>query len=266
MLMAFLASISYQWLSCILGQSDYFHFCISLVLNYSRLAKLLYEKLNNLRDWISLEEQSSSKKLCNRCWLILIQMKYFTCKLMLQETLLQLFWRSRIGRLLTFVSVLWIRLRKKKDIIELEALQVFPSLRVFLLGRHFKILSYHCSLRFLLNKDQCNSKLAEWRLKLQLQEFDFEVIYWRGEKNVAADCLRRLNSLDFEGMTILREERTSTYCATVQWWDASNGPSHSEKCVSDGLWRMKAALVVKDNILKSRRDHLFVPNSIRSKP
>lgn len=36
-------------------------------------------------------------------------------------------------------------------------------------------------------------------------------------------------------------------------------------CVSDGLWRMKTALVVKDNILRSKSDRLFLSNSLRHK-
>ena len=87
---------------------------------------------------------------------------------------------------------------------------------------------------------------------------------------MAADCLSRLNSLDFEGMTVLREEQV---VAAQRFDDETQAMvqaierkyTRKPDVVSDSLWKMKTALIVKDGSLMSKGDRFFVPNSLRHK-
>jgi len=76
-------------------------------------------------------------------------------------------------------------------VTELEMLSVVDALnkyRHFLLGRHFIIKSDHISLRFINNlKDSSVGRLFIW--SLQIQGFDFELIYVKGNSHTIADSL-----------------------------------------------------------------------------
>jgi hypothetical protein len=61
--------------------------------------------------------------------------------------------------------------------------------RSFLLGRPFQLVSDHQPLRWLRQMKCPPPKLARWIL--QLEEFDFEITYKPGEKNVNADAMTR---------------------------------------------------------------------------
>lgn len=63
--------------------------------------------------------------------------------------------------------------------------------RCYLFGRKFKIVSDHRPLQWVMNmKDNGNSRLTRWRLKLA--EFQFESIYKKGKLNSNADALSRV--------------------------------------------------------------------------
>jgi len=73
---------------------------------------------------------------------------------------------------------------------ELELLAIIHALRAwqhYLLGPHFKIYTDHLSLRYLQTQPTLSPKEARW-LDF-LQEFDFEIHYLPGKKNVVADAL-----------------------------------------------------------------------------
>lgn len=77
---------------------------------------------------------------------------------------------------------------------ELEMLSIVWSVqnfRPYLYGRHFKIYSDHKPLTYIFSVKDPSSRLMRWRLKLE--EYDFEVIYKPGRKNVIADALSRAN-------------------------------------------------------------------------
>ncbi|KAK7481822.1 hypothetical protein BaRGS_00026969 [Batillaria attramentaria] len=78
--------------------------------------------------------------------------------------------------------------------VEKECLAIVWATSIFrqyLLGRHFLIESDHQPLSWLSQVKDTNRKLLRW--SLELQEFDYEVKYVRGEANVLADALSRLN-------------------------------------------------------------------------
>lgn len=61
--------------------------------------------------------------------------------------------------------------------------------RLYLDGRHFTAYTDHHALEWLSSARFQNSKLERWALRLQ--EYDFTVIYKKGEENLVADCLSR---------------------------------------------------------------------------
>jgi len=63
------------------------------------------------------------------------------------------------------------------------------SFRPYLFGRKFLIVSDHRPLKWLFNHTDPSSKLQRWRL--QLEEYEYEIIYRKGKLNSAADALSR---------------------------------------------------------------------------
>ncbi|PKA46982.1 putative mitochondrial protein [Apostasia shenzhenica] len=61
--------------------------------------------------------------------------------------------------------------------------------RPYLLGNHFKVKTDHQSLRFLLEQRITTPTQQKWLSKLA--GYDFEIIYRKGQENIAADALSR---------------------------------------------------------------------------
>ena len=73
---------------------------------------------------------------------------------------------------------------------EMELLAIIQALqewRHYLLGPHFHIYTDHLSLKYLQTQPNLSGKEACW-LDF-LQEYDFEIHYYPGKKNVVADAL-----------------------------------------------------------------------------
>jgi hypothetical protein len=71
----------------------------------------------------------------------------------------------------------------------LYALQMFKH---YLLDKHFKMFTYHSSLKYLVNKPVLGGRICRWLLLFQ--EFDFEVIVQLGKLNAGLDHLSRVNN------------------------------------------------------------------------
>lgn len=69
-------------------------------------------------------------------------------------------------------------------------------LRPYLYGTKFVVKSDHRPLVFLFNMKDPASKLT--RIRLDLCEFDFEIIHIKGKDNVAADALSRISIADLQ--------------------------------------------------------------------
>jgi hypothetical protein len=65
--------------------------------------------------------------------------------------------------------------------------------RPYLYERKFKIASDHKPLVWIMNVKDPGSRLLRWRI--QLEEYDYEIIYKRGAINTNADALSRLNTM-----------------------------------------------------------------------
>jgi hypothetical protein len=61
-----------------------------------------------------------------------------------------------------------------------------------LLGKHFKMFTYHAALKYLVNKLLLGGRICRWLLLFQ--DFDFEVIVKLGKLNAGPDHLSRVTN------------------------------------------------------------------------
>ena len=69
--------------------------------------------------------------------------------------------------------------------------------RPYLYGREFKIVSDHKPLTWIMSVKDPGSRLLRWRI--QLEEYNYEIVYKPGVQNSSADALSRINALVKEG-------------------------------------------------------------------
>jgi hypothetical protein len=65
--------------------------------------------------------------------------------------------------------------------------------RPYLYGRRFKIVSNHKPLTWTMSVKDPGSRLLRWRI--QLEGYDYEIVYKPGMQNSNADALSRINAL-----------------------------------------------------------------------
>ena len=65
--------------------------------------------------------------------------------------------------------------------------------RPYLYGRRFKVVSDHKPLVWVMNDKNPGSRLMRWRI--QLAEYDYEIVHKRGAQNTNADALSRIGSV-----------------------------------------------------------------------
>jgi len=68
--------------------------------------------------------------------------------------------------------------------------------RPYLFGRPFKVVTDHKPLKWIMNIKDPGSRLIRWRI--QLAEYDFEVVHKPGKQNTNADALSPVNVLERE--------------------------------------------------------------------
>jgi len=81
--------------------------------------------------------------------------------------------------------------------------------RPYLYGRKFKIVSDHKPLTWIMSVKDPGSRLLRWRI--QLEEYDYEIVYKPRVQNSNADALPRINALteeDSEGDEIDPDTKT----------------------------------------------------------
>ncbi|GFX21072.1 hypothetical protein TNCV_4883041 [Trichonephila clavipes] len=81
---------------------------------------------------------------------------------------------------------------EKYDSYELEVLAIINALkkfRVYLLGQHFKIVTYCSAFQKTMQKEELITRIARWAL--QLEEFDYEIEHRAGSRMKHVDALSR---------------------------------------------------------------------------
>lgn len=95
---------------------------------------------------------------------------------------------------ITYISRSFKQGEKNKPPIEKELLAVHfavTQLRPYIYGRHFTVKSDHKPLQYLYNLKNPSSRLS--RLRLDLEEYHFDIEYIKGKDNVMADALSRIS-------------------------------------------------------------------------
>lgn len=90
---------------------------------------------------------------------------------------------------------------KNKAIIEKELLAIYHSIvafRPYIYGKHFKIFSDHKPLVYLFTMKNPASKLV--RIKMDLEEYDFSIVYIKGKDNILADALSRMEFSEIKNL------------------------------------------------------------------
>lgn len=98
-----------------------------------------------------------------------------------------------------YASKTFNKAESKKPPIELELMSIWHFVRHFrayLLGKKFYILTDHKPLVHLYNLRDPSSKLT--RMRLDLEEYDFDIGYIQGKTNVVADALSRISLKDLK--------------------------------------------------------------------
>ena len=87
------------------------------------------------------------------------------------------------------------KLDQNYNTTERECLPMVYALQKFrhcLLDKHFKMFTYHSTLKYLVNELALGGRLCRWLLLFQ--EFDFEVIFKPGKLNEGLDHISRVTN------------------------------------------------------------------------
>jgi hypothetical protein len=101
-------------------------------------------------------------------------------------------WKIGEDKPISFASRTLNQAERNFSVIERELLSIVWACRHFrpyLIGRSFSIVTDHKPLTWLFRVKDPSSRLLRWRLLLE--EFDYDIQYKAGKKNVNADALSR---------------------------------------------------------------------------
>ena len=71
----------------------------------------------------------------------------------------------------------------------LAILHALKQWHPYLIGRHFKVKTYHRSLKYFFEQRLSSKEKQKWVTKML--GYDFEIIYKKGKQNMVADALSR---------------------------------------------------------------------------
>jgi len=243
--------------------------------NFSEKIKLLQDKVSDFNEWTSDEIDQFEwlkKSLVSACLVIPSDEEELHLRTDASDVCVGAVLETRDRRPVFFCSRTLNKTEKAYDIVEKEALAIFWSilrLRTFLLGRKFVVHTDHKPLEFIFKNEKVSPKVLRWRM--QLQEFEFNVMYTSGKSNVVADCLSRINVLEcMSGELLIGEDDV----ASAQKYDKETismikfihaDDTQRPGCLSEPLWRVRNELLVKGGLLMTKSNKIFVPFKIRHK-
>jgi hypothetical protein len=111
------------------------------------------------------------------------------------------------AKMIAFWSAKFTTAQQNYSVPEQELLAIVEVLKRFrpiLHGIHFRIYMDHEALQFIMTQKKLSGRQVHWLETLQ--EFDFEVIYLPGAKNVFLDMLSRIYSDELLGTVIVESE------------------------------------------------------------
>jgi hypothetical protein len=153
-----------------------------------------------------------------------------------------------------------------KPIYEKEMMAILHALkkwRPYLIGRHFKVKTYHDSLKYFLEQRLSSEEQQKWVTKIL--GYDFEIVYKKGKQNVVADALSRKDE-DVEAflcaISIIqpnwiieaRDEwkNDEKVCTLIQRLQQDSSASDTFTWKNDSLWYKDRLYLCKNSQLKQK--------------
>ena len=243
--------------------------------NFSQSVRPLYDKINDFKEWQphEIETFNHLKNCLSDAFLVLPSSSDKLCvRTDASDNCIAAILETAEGRPVFFCSRTLNDHERKYDIVEKEALAIYwriLRLRTFLLGRQFVVFCDHKPLQFIFGKGKSSPKVIRWRL--QLQEFSFEVEYCPGKSNVVADCLSRISCVDCElsdeiisEKEVMNAQKFDEECKFFVKYYSETWKAKPRE-ISYPLWRSRNELMVKDNVIYTNCNKLFVPHKLRLK-
>lgn len=134
------------------------------------------------------------------------------------------------------------------------------KLRPYLLGKHFKIMVDHCALCVLNKRIPQSARLRRWAILLS--EFDFEIVYTKGDLHKDIDCLSRAPVND-ENDELLDDKIYAiiTPKVTRSWIDAYELSNEDKEIHEEAKAGLNDYKIIDDVTYK--KDKLYVPHNKR---
>jgi len=144
----------------------------------------------------------------------------------------------------------------------MDIMHVVTKWKHYLWERHFKICTYHVSLKYLLH--QKVATLARHLWLVELLGYDYEIKYKKGKENVVAGSLSRISCSDFYALvvstvstSIMEEikkswEKESSIQATIQGLQVSSNSHPYYIWVNNHLNRKEKVVVGNDSDMQNK--------------
>jgi transposase InsO family protein len=247
-------------------------FFSNFIPNYSDLIAPLYSKLKKFEPWTDEEIscfESLKTSVFNSALFIPSQHEPLILYTDASDIAISGVLVNAAGRPIQFCSRKLTDTESHYDIVEREALAIYWSInrcRTFLLGRQFVVFCDHKGLQYIFGNPNATPKVIRW--KLNLSEYNFELRYYRGSENLAADCFSRVNFVDETPLVLDLEEikmRHKTCPETKAFLKAQQkNYKKRPKAVTPGLWSCRKDVTHEGDLLKIN-GKIFVPRSLRYK-
>lgn len=132
---------------------------------------------------------------------------------------------------ISFASKTFTKSETNKSTIEKELMAIhwaIETFRPFLYGTKFLVKTDHRPLVYLFNLTDPSSKLT--RLRIDLEEYSFEIQHIKGECNVVADAISRIDFETIKNQSV--KDMTRSMTKNIQTQKTSDTNTHTDEVVS----------------------------------